>query len=216
MNIFFDFIKEVFTGKSLGRILFNWQVQKQCQNLEGISIDLAAGSNPSYYRYWGLNKNKVIKVDYKQKEGIDIVVDLNQILPFKDNYADNIFLFNVIYIIKEPKNLLKEIYRVLKSGGTLFFNSPFINNEAPEPNDYFRLTSQGLNNLLRESGFSNFKIIPLGERFTAGVNLWHSFFIFNFIRFFVFTKALLLDKLIPKKIKKLHPCPILYFVIVKK
>lgn len=215
-NNFFDFIKEIFAGKSLGRILFNWQVHKYCQNLSGISIDLAAGSNPSYYRYWGLNKNQVIKVDYKEKDGVDMVVDLNQKLPFEDNYADNIFLFNAIYIIKEPKNLLKEIHRVLKPGGSLFFNSPFINNEAPEPDDYRRLTSQGLVSLLRQSNFSDFKIIPFGERFTAGVNLWHSFFIFNFIRLIAFTKALLFDKLIPKKIKKIHPCPIGYFVIVKK
>ncbi|MBU2472890.1 MAG: class I SAM-dependent methyltransferase [Patescibacteria group bacterium] len=216
MNKFFNFTKEVFTGKSLGRILFNWQVQKHCQNLKGISIDLAAGSNPSYYRYWGLDKNKVIKVDYKEKEGVDVVANLNHDLPFKDNHADNIFLFNAIYIIEEPKNLLREIRRVLKPGGIFFFNSPLINNEAPEPNDYRRLTSQGLTKLLEGSGFSNFEIIPLGERFSAGVNLWHSFFIFNFIRFFAFAKALLLDKLIPKKIKKLHPCPISYFVIAKK
>ncbi len=43
-----------------------------------------------------------------------------------------------------------------------------------------------------------------------------SFFIFNFIRLIIFTKALLFDKLIPKKIKKTHPCPLGYFVIAKK
>ena len=83
--------------------------------------DLAAGSNPSYYRYWGLDKNKVIKVDYKEKEGVDVVANLNHDLPFKDNHADNIFLFNAIYIIEEPKNLLREIRRVLKPGGIFFF-----------------------------------------------------------------------------------------------
>lgn len=215
-NKFFDFTKEVFAGKSIGRILFNWQVQKHCQNLKGVSIDLAAGSNPSYYRYWGLDKNQVIKVDYKKKDRIDIKANLNQKLPFKDNYADNIFLFNAIYIIKEPKELVREIYRVLKPNGILFLTVSLIANEAPEPNDYFRFTSQGIKMILSQTGFSQVELHKIGERVTAAVTLLHSLFLFNFIRFFVFAKALFLDKLIPKKTKEKYPCPMSYFIIAKK
>jgi len=47
----FNFIKQVFQGKSIYRILFNWQVQEHCQNLTGKCLDLAGGKNPSYYHY---------------------------------------------------------------------------------------------------------------------------------------------------------------------
>jgi len=205
----FDFIKQVFQGKSIYRILFNWQVQKYCQNLTGQCLDLAGGKEPSYHKYWSFkNDAELIKTDLE--------VDLNKELSFEDNSIDNIFFFNAIYIIKNPEKLLKEINRILKKDGKLFIVSPFIFNEAKEPDDYRRLTSQGLEELLKQGGFSDFKINPFGERFTAGIHLWHSFFIFNFIRLIAFTKALLFDKLIPKKIKKLHPCPLGYFIIVKK
>ena len=216
MNKIFDFIKQVFKGKSIGRILLNWQIKEHCQKISGICIDLAGGNNPSYHGYWDIKNAQLIKTDYNKSKNPDKTVDLNHSLPFENNFADNIFLFNAIYIIKEPDKLIREIYRIMKPGSKLFFNSPFIFNEAREPDDFRRLTSQGLEDLLLKGGFSNFEIIPYGERFTAGVHLWHSFFIFNFIRLIVFSKALLFDKLVPKKINKLHPCPLGYFVIVKK
>jgi len=213
MNKTFDFIKQVFKGKSIYRILFNWQVQEYCRNLTGKCLDLAGGKNPSYYRYWFLkNDAELIKTDLDS----DFKVDLNKELPFDDSSINNVFLFNAIYIIKEPEKLMKEINRILKGNGKLFIASPFIFNEAEEPNDFRRYTSQGLEELLWKSNFSDFEIIPFGERFTAGIHLWHSFFIFNLIRLIAFTKAMLFDKLIPKKIKRLHPCPLGYFVIVKK
>jgi len=205
----FNFIKQVFQGKSIYRILFNWQVQKYCQNLNGQCLDLAGGKEPSYHKYWSFKDDaKLIKTDLE--------VDLNKELSFEDNSIDNILFFNAIYIIKYPVKLMKEINRILKKDGKLFIASPFISNEAKEPDDYQRFTSQGLERLFRKGNFNNFEIIPFGERFTAGVHLWHSFFIFNFIRLIAFTKSLLLDKLIPKKIKKLHPCPLGYFIIIKK
>ncbi len=209
----FDFIRQVFKGKSIYRILFNWQVQEHCQDLNGKCLDLAGGKNPSYHRYWSFkNDTELIKTDLNG----GLKVDLNKDLPFDDNSMDNVFFFNAIYIIKEPEKLIKEIHRVLKPEGNLFIASPFIFNEAKEPSDYRRLTSQGLEELLKQGGFNDFKIIPFGERFTAGVHLWHSFFLFNFIRLIAFTKAMVFDKWIPRKIKKFHPCPLGYFIIIKK
>jgi len=213
MNKTFDFIKQVFQGKSISRILFNWQVKEHCKNLTGKCLDLAGGKDPSYYRYWSFKDDaKLIKTDINS----NLKIDLNNNLPFDDNSIDNIFFFNAIYIIKYPNKLMKEINRILKKDGCLFISSPFIFNEAKEPDDFRRFTSQGLEKQLKKNRFEDFKIIPYGERFTAGVHLWHSFFIFNFIRLIVFTKALLLDKLISKNIKKTHPCPLGYFVIAKK
>lgn len=204
----FNFLKQAFGGKTIYRILFNWQVEKNCNGLKGVCLDLAGGREPSYEKYWDLKCDKLIKTD--------IETDLNKPLPFADNFADNIFLFNAIYILEKPEETLKEIFRVLKPDGRLFLSSPFIANEMPEPHDYRRFTSEGLGKILKEAGFKNIKIIPFGERFSASAHLLHNFFLFNFVRFFSFIAALGLDKMIPKKIKKLHPCPMGYFVINKK
>ena len=213
----FDFIKQVFQGKSFYRILSNWQIQKHCRNLSGLCLDLAAGEKPSYTQYWSFSQGaRLIKTDYNETKGVNLRIDFNQPLPLSDDSLDNIFLFGAIYIVKEPDKLVKEIYRVLKKNGKFFIVSPFVFNEANEPDDFRRLTSQGLSDLLTESGFSNFLIIPFGERFSASAHLLHSFFVFNFIRFVVFSLALLFDELIPNKIKRLHPCPVGYFVIAKK
>ena len=213
----FDFVKQVFQGRSIYRILFNWQVQKHCQNLTGACLDLAAGDKPSYLKYWSLAPGaKLITADYDQSKNPDLIIPFDQPIPLENNSIDNVFLFNAIYIIKEPEKAIKEIYRILKKDGKLFLGSPFVSNEAKEPNDYRRLTSQGLEDILTQGGFMNFRLIPYGERATAAVHLLHNFFIFNFIRLFAFTKALLFDKLIPRKIKRLHPCPLGYFVIARK
>jgi len=217
MNKFVDFAIQVFRGKSIYRILFNWQVAKYCQNLKGRCLDLACGGEPSYYKYLFLaNISELIKTDYNNDKKPDLNIDLNKKLVFKNKSFDNIFLFNAIYIIKKPEDLIREIYRILKKDGRFFMASPFIFNEAKEPDDYRRLTSQGLKRLLKKGGFKKFKIISFGERASAGVHLWHPFFLFNFVRFFAFSKALFLDKLVPKKVRKLHPCSLGYFVIASR
>ena len=216
MNKIFDFIKQVYSGKTISRILFNWQVKNNCQNLKGVCVDLASGKNPSYQRYWKLNCDKFIRSEYIGDNRPDLVVDLNRKIPLADNYADNVFLFNALYILKKPEESLKEVYRILKTGGILFLSSPFIANEMPEPDDYFRFTSQKLKDILNEEGFSEIKVIPYGERFSAAVYILHDFLFFNTVRFFAFSIALFLDKAIPRKIKNNYPFPIGYFVIAKK
>ena len=176
--------------------------------MTGVCIDLAGGKNPSYQKYWDLKCDKLIKTDME--------TDLNKPLPFVDNFADNVFLFNALYILEKPEETLEEISRILKPGGSFFLSSPFIANEMPEPHDYYRFTSEKLAKMMNATGFKNIKIIPFGERFTASTYLLHNFFFFNFVRFFVFSATLALDKIIPRKIKELHPCPIGYFIRATK
>lgn len=212
-----NFIKQVFQGKSIYRILFNEQVQKHCQNLDGICLDLASGQSASYEQYLSFTDSaKLIKSDYNKDKDPDMVVDFDKPLPLDDSFIDNILFFNAIYIVQYPEILLKEIYRVLKPGGWLFIASPFILNEAREPNDFRRLTSQGLESLLTDSQFKDLKIIPYGNRFSASAYLLNSFWLLSFIRLFVYVLALGFDKLVPRKINKLHPCPLGYFVIARK
>ena len=213
----FNLIAETLRHRSLQRILLNWQIKKNCRGLLGTIVDLGSGKNPSYNKYLDFKKAaKVLRVDYDKNKRPDIVADLNKLLPLESNFADNVFLFNVVYILEDPKQTFREIYRILKDDGTFFMYSPLIFNEAPEPHDYFRYTSEGLKKDLRKSGFRNVRLIPIGERFTSSVYLADKILFFSILKILPRILALLLDRLWPKKLKKLHPCPVGYFVVAHK
>jgi len=216
MNHLISLFKETYHGKTIARTLFNWGISKHVKNISGVVIDLGGGKNPSYERFWSIKPKKFIRVDIDEKAEPDIIADLNKPLPFSNNYADAVFLFSVIYILEDPGRTLQEINRILKSGGKLFITSPFIFNEAREPNDYWRFTSEALEKLLKESGFNNFFIEPIGERFSAAAYLISPFLFFWPVKFVFYCLALFFDKLIPKKLKLKQPCPIGYFVKAQK
>ena len=216
MNYLTTLFRETYHGKTIARTLFNWEIEKSVKNIDGIIVDLGGGFKPSYERFWQIKPEKLIRVDINEKSKPDITADLNKTLPFSDNYADAVFLFNVIYILENPVKTLREINRVLKTGGKLFITSPFIFNEAKEPNDYWRFTSEGLEKILKEAGFDETLIKPVGERFSAAAYLISPFLLFWPIKFIFYFLAILLDKLIPMRLKFKQPSPIGYFVEAQK
>lgn len=216
MNKFSTLFHETRRGKTIARTLFNWEIEKHVKNINGVVIDLGGGENPSYERFWQIKPEKFIRVDINGKTEPDVVANLNKPLPFSDNFTDTIFLFNVIYILEDPVKTLREINRILKPGGRLFITSPFIFNEAKEPNDYWRFTSEGLEKILKEAGFNEILIKPVGERFSAAVYLISPFLLFWPVKFLFYVLAIGLDKIIPQKLKLKQPCPIGYFIEAKK
>ena len=216
MNYLISLFKETRNGKTIARTLFNWEISKHIKNIGGVVIDFGGGKNPSYERFWNISPEKFIRVDINKKAEPDVIADLNKPLPFSDNFANVVFLFNVIYILENPERTLREINRILKPNGRLFLTSPFIFNEAKEPADYWRFTSEALEKLLKESGFKESRIIPVGERFSAAVYLISQFLFFWPIKFVFYALAIGLDKIIPKKLKLKQPCPIGYFIEAEK
>lgn len=53
------------------------------------------------------------------KTNIDFKIEDGYSLPYKDKEFDIILLFNILHLIKEPNQQLREAYRLLKSGGYL-------------------------------------------------------------------------------------------------
>lgn len=202
-------------GKTIYKILLNKLVSKHCRDITGDVLDLAGGGNPDYKKYLPKNIN-YIGSDLNAHGEAKKQIDINEPLPFAENSFDNVLFFNAIYIIEEPLGVLKEIKRILRPAGKLFIVSPFIANEMPEPHDYCRFTAEGLERELKQAGFSDFEIIRFGERFTSAAYLLHKFFLFDFIRFFIYGLAIFLDKIIPVGIKKGHPAPLGYFCVIKK
>ncbi|MFT5179647.1 MAG: peptidoglycan/xylan/chitin deacetylase (PgdA/CDA1 family) [Candidatus Paceibacteria bacterium] len=207
-------VRQILKGKTIYRSYFNQLVEKHTKHLKGEILDLAGGERPSYRDY--LSKDiKLVQTNISDSNNVS-GVDFNGPLPFEDNSFDGVFLFNALYISDNPKDLLSEINRVLRPGGTCLIASPFISNEMPEPHDYARFTKEGLDMLFKDFDFSGVNIERFGERFTVTAYLLHPFFLFNIIRLPVYLLAHLLDSVIPTKITEKHPTPLGYFCVLRK
>ncbi len=83
-------------------------------------------------------------------------------LPFRAGSFDTVLSLAVITYLTEPGRLLDEARRVLRPGGVLLVeclqNAP-IYRKYP---DYWRITRQGAEMLLRRAGFDVVEMVPIG------------------------------------------------------
>lgn len=79
---------------------------------------------------WNKQPNQTL-VDILPVEGIDVVTDLNKKWPFKDNSFDSIVAIHLIEHLKDLLHFMNEAHRVLRSGGTLYIETP-IAGEDPD------------------------------------------------------------------------------------
>jgi SAM-dependent methyltransferase len=205
-----SFLGQILSGKTIGRFLFNREVARHARTLSGKVLDIAGGAGG--YRAFLPPGLELTRTDLREQEGV-APIDFNKSLPFPDGSFDHVLLFNALYIAEEPEQLLREIRRVLRAGGSALVASPFLQNEMREPHDYRRLTSEGLEKLFRTSGFTA-EVTPYGERFTVAAHLLHSFFLLSLIRLPFYALALGFDALVPRRVRSLHPAPLGYFCVL--
>jgi len=67
--------------------------------------------------------------------------------------------------VTEPARVVCEIARVLKPGGRLLLIAPLEWEEHQQPHDYYRYTRYGLEHLLKQAGFAEIVIEPVGGFF---------------------------------------------------
>ncbi|MDD5750407.1 MAG: methyltransferase domain-containing protein [Candidatus Pacebacteria bacterium] len=216
MNKFFDTVKSTLRGQSIYRIMSQQALREESPVLTGRVIDLAGGGKNNYFDYLNLRNASYSSADIKDRNDVDIVLDLTKPLPLGSNSFDAALLFNCLYIFENPTLVLKEAGRIVKPGGFLLLITPFVFNESPEPADYWRFTGQGLVKVASEAGFKDIETVSFGERFTAAVYLLNKFLLLNFLRPLFYFPAMFLDKAVPVGVKKNHPCPLGYLTIIRK
>jgi SAM-dependent methyltransferase len=84
-------------------------------------------------------------------------------LPFKDGVFDIVLCSEVMEHVNEPELLLREISRVLRSGGFLVMTTPFMVPMHEEPHDYFRYTIHGLKYLCSRTELTVRQVLPFSE-----------------------------------------------------
>lgn len=92
----------------------------------------------------------IINIDFVSFPHVDITADFSEPLPLKDSCVDGILSISVLEHMDNPRLAANEIVRVLKKGGILYVNTPFLYPYHAAPYDYSRWTLSGLSNLFGE------------------------------------------------------------------
>jgi SAM-dependent methyltransferase len=110
----------------------------------------------------------IINVDLFPFPNVDITADISAV-PLRSEIADCIILDSVIEHVADPSAVVGEAHRILKEGGRLLINCPFMLPYHGYPNHFQNFTRDGLLYLLRH--FSSCKVQTTFGPATAWVNM---------------------------------------------
>ena len=128
-------------------------------------LDAGAGHQrykPFFERSLYLTQEYAAGIDFKGMNSIpyDFISPLDKKIPLKDICLDGILSTSVIEHIRYPERFICEAFRVLKPGGKLFINVPFVHDEHETPYDFNRPTRYGIERWFVDAGFGEYSIQP--------------------------------------------------------
>ena len=130
---------------------------------------IGAGLEEFYKKY----STNIISFDVYYSNNIDFIADAHSI-PTKSNTFDLVIIQAVLEHVLMPTKVVAEIQRVLKFGGLVYAETPFLQNVHEGAYDFTRYTVLG-----HDSLFCNY--IKLGSGYIGGVGtsfLWSLEFLF--------------------------------------
>ena len=145
---------------------------------EGVVLNLGSGLGRFDKK---LEDLEMINLDIGIAPGVDVVADGHE-LPFKDSSFDCVFSNAVFEHMSRPWEAAIEVGRVLKPGGLVCINLPFL-AVIHEDYDFYRFTEQGLREL-----FKDFECVKSGV--SGGPASFLTYFMAEYISMFFPTRAL--------------------------
>lgn len=131
----------------------------------GDLLDLGCGKVPFYEAYRDLISSCTC-VDWPGSPHgnlhVDQFCDLSRTLPFDDGTFDTVISSDVIEHLPDPVLAFNEMARVLRPGGKLILNTPFLYMLHEVPHDYYRHTRYSLHRLSTEAGMEVLELRELG------------------------------------------------------
>lgn len=112
-------------------------------------------------------------------ENIDYVGSVESI-PLPDDSIDLIITQEVLEHVANPNQAVKEISRTLKPGGFVYIQLPFIIGYHPCPNDYWRFTHEGIEELMKNTDLTHIEtgitVGPATGFYRISVEFWSILF----------------------------------------
>lgn len=124
--------------------------------LSGGKRILNAGSSSVRY---GAN---CVNVDIQSKKNVDFVCDIHE-LPASLGEFDAIICNAVLQYCHSPETVAKQFHRVLRPGGYLFVDAPWVQPFCPDTPDRFRFSEDALRQI-----FADFEILTIGPSIRSG------------------------------------------------
>lgn len=117
-------------------------------------LDAGAGdqANRKYFRHCSYESADFEMVDKRYGEST-YVCDLASI-PVEDAKYDAVVFTQVMEHLPDPRNVVAELFRVLKPGGKLFYSAPLFFHEHEQPYDFMRYTQFGVRSIFERAGFN--------------------------------------------------------------
>jgi len=144
----------------------------------GRVLDLGCGSKP--YETLFSSASEYVGVDVEQaghnhaNSKVDVFYDGRR-LPFADASFDAVVSFETLEHVFNLDEVLDELARVVKPGGTLLVTLPFAWGEHEQPHDCARYTSFGIKAKLAEHGFHTTELHKSGTFVEALAQLWAAY-----------------------------------------
>lgn len=133
--------------------------------LRGDLVDLGCGRVPLFELYGPLVDSDTAMDWSRSKHGddhVDVAGSLDEPLPFPDASFDTALLSDVVEHLPRPGVTMAEVVRILRPGGRVVMNMPFLYPLHEEPWDFQRLTRHGLERLARDAGLEPVVLVETG------------------------------------------------------
>jgi SAM-dependent methyltransferase len=132
------------------RAAFSRLVRERGERPEALFLDIGSGilggANAD-----GLSahvRSHTIPLEIAPTSGVGVVGDAHK-LPWRDAVADGVLIQGVLEHVLDPERIVGEIHRVLRPGGVVIAEVPFIQHYHEDPVDFRRWTHYGFAHLFR-------------------------------------------------------------------
>jgi len=137
------------------------ELKKTTKYVNGNLLDVGCGKRP-YEDIFLPYVEKYTGVDIVDGPRVDIVADSAKGLPIDSQIYDTVICTEMLEHTPYPRESVREITRVIKTGGHLILSTPFIHKLHGEPYDYYRFSCHILKVILQEAKLEPLEIHNVG------------------------------------------------------
>ncbi|TAE36839.1 MAG: class I SAM-dependent methyltransferase [Runella slithyformis] len=182
--------------------------------------DYGCGTKP-YISIFKHENIEYLGIDLAWNPHADIIIGSDSRIQTSDNSIDVVLSTQVLEHVEDPEGYLAEAYRILKPGGLLLLTTHGYWMYHPDPTDYWRWTSAGLQKIVVRAGFEVVAFRGIIGRMGMGLQLFQDGLLYKLPPFLRPVAAvplqfliMIFDKLTTTKARDMDACT--YLVVAQK